>query len=317
MKLPKYVPDAVRQHAESYLNQYESLLAQYKAEAAELIQKTGSAKDPEQQDKLRKKLEEKSKSISNLSQDTTKISGLIQDFQMKDVYRILADEFGDDPDQKSVRFIHSAWAAWIDYQKYRDRIRTASELSPEIAKAAKELAALLDQVVQDEPGCPTEFYSISELLRSTNNPADPVMWAVMRPKLLGDDSREANQSNQPTPSTDDPPQTIQLGKLDQDALRYAWTISPKIPCLLKQLAISAEEYTPVEGDYIGTGISGRKQCTKTEYLRGFASLLREHKIEITPNIKRAITTTTNVILLGINDGGVSSDDVRKVLSSLR
>jgi hypothetical protein len=113
---------------------------------------------------------------------------LAHDGRMREAYAILTREFADDRQWRG--FIYSAWAARVDFAKYRDRLKQAAELMGEIAQAAETLAKLIRQFSATGINGPSEFYSIPELLRQTDNDEmqehNLHMWRSMRRYVLGD-----------------------------------------------------------------------------------------------------------------------------------
>ena len=89
------------------------------------------------------------------------------DERMRDAFASLTREFTDDGQWRS--FIYAAWAARVDFAKYRDRFKRVAEMKIKIADTAERLANLIRQFADTGIDGPSEFYSISELLRQTDN----------------------------------------------------------------------------------------------------------------------------------------------------
>ena len=68
---------------------------------------------------------------------------LANDARMCEAYARLTNEFSDDKQWRN--FIYAAWSARMDFTKYRDRLKRATELKGEIADAAELLAKLIRQ----------------------------------------------------------------------------------------------------------------------------------------------------------------------------
>jgi hypothetical protein len=116
---------------------------------------------------LRKERAEAVAHRNSLAGDVDCLRRLARDATMRDAYALLTREFTDDRQWRN--FIYAAWAARVDFAKYRDRLRRAAELTGEIAQAAETLAKLIRQFSETGINGPSEFYSIPELLRQTDN----------------------------------------------------------------------------------------------------------------------------------------------------
>jgi len=353
MDFPSYVPDGARRFAEHFLQGsaelrsegYEALLAEWREELAEIDShmRDRSRRSSEQTEisqshqdepaELRKRREQKAEDVQQLESDVAVIRRLIYDERMKEVYRRLLDTFfGEaEKDHKIDQFLHAAWAARIDYTKYRNRLRQARDQTEQIAETAERLADLLRRIGETGQYLPPEFYGVDCLLRETDStdsrPGSQHVWRSLRRTILGDRSPGERE-----PQTDQDPEggeseltirVVELGEaaeIDPDeharnTTRYAWGLAPPVSALLDTLAHAARRYEPAESGFIGAAVAKRQQNIKTEYLRGFAHLLRdEHRFDLTPPIMHAIATTANVVINDL-EVDVSYDDVRKAVGA--
>jgi hypothetical protein len=241
----------------------------------------------------------------SLKADVDCLRRLAHDERMRDAYALLAREFTDDRQWRN--FICAAWAARVDFAKYRDRLRRAAELTGEIAQAAEMLARLIRQFSETGINGPSEFYSIPELLRQTDNHEmqghNLHMWRSMRQHVLGD------------PPMGEKPEIARDEKA-RNTLRYAWGTAPEVSALLETLANAARSFNPTETGMIGAAIKSRQRSPKTEYLRAFGNALTDgHGLALTRPIMRAMAITANVVI-NLPDVDATYDDVRKALAKL-
>ncbi len=267
-----------------------------------------------------------------LKGDVDCLHRLAHDVRMRDAFALLPREFSDDEQWYS--FIYSAWAARMDFAKYRNRLKRAAELKGEIADAAEKLAKLIRQFA--ELGCdngPGEFYSIPELLRQTDNHErhghNLHMWRSMRRYVLGDPPRRDDPEAKPVEERGEPMPPIEIvlvpmeGKAEiapeeevRNTLHYAWGTAPDFPALLGTVANAARAFKPRESGMIGAAIESRQKSLKTEYLRAFGNQLTEaHKFALTTPIMKAMAIVANVVI-NLPDVDVTYDDVRKALAKL-
>lgn len=249
-------------------------------------------------------------------------------------------------DEDYVLFLQSAWLARDDYGEWRERTRQAGDLAGRIAETARELAELLHQIQQTYTRLPREFTSLQSLLwRSPSAQGEPYdsVWRVVREEICG-----PTWLNEDGPPADDPPAgSLEIddrlqedGTLtirwrdendDQDfseekrlerhnaeeqrrqhALSYAWQKAPDVRQVLLTLARSAENYTPHPGaDYLAAATAAQKPNTVIEYIRGFARLLIENGLKVTPPM-RAIMALAGAVVLELED--LPPETVRKALS---
>ena len=182
LDFPCYIPEVIKKHATHYLAGDEDdgdshgwieCLKQGKEKLSEIDEKiaelktcinTGYTEDPAIE--LRLERLNIQTSHNKMERDVDCIRRLISNDSMKEVYKILSNEFFADEqgNSKILTFIHSAWGANINYDEPRASVNSAKQLSKEISIAAKKLADLLDKI--DETGCnsPDEFFSIPYLL---------------------------------------------------------------------------------------------------------------------------------------------------------
>lgn len=257
---------------------------------------------------------------------------LAHDARMRDVFALLTREFSTDEQWRS--FIRSAWAARVDFAKYRDRLKRATELKGEIADAAEKLANLMRQFANTGINGPSELYSIPELLRQTDNYEmqghNLYMWRSMRRHVLGDlPSGDIHGAKPPEVENGEPMTQTEIvivpmdGKANiapeeelRNMLRYAWGTAPDFSALLGTVANAARAFKPSESGAIGAAIEYRQRSPKTEYLRAFGNLLTDvHKFALTKPILQAIAIVANVVI-NLPDVDVTRDDVRKALARL-
>lgn len=263
------------------------------------------------------------------------------DPRMRDAWARLARIARTDEDY--VSFVQAALWARDDYGEWRDQVRQVRELAGKIADTARELAGLLHQIQQTHTHLPHEFTSLQALLwrspSARGTPYDSV-WRVVREEICG-----PTWLNEDGPPADDPPSVsleiddrLQEGgtltirwrdeKLIHDddsmreeqkrkeqrqhALSYAWQKAPDVRQALLTLARSAENHTSYRGtDYLTAATASQKPNSVTEYIRGFAWLLNERGLQITPPM-RTVMAPTCAVVLELED--LTPETVRKALS---
>lgn len=269
------------------------------------------------------------------------------DLRMKDAYAELQKTFSTS--KQYADFLSAAWQADIDYGPYRDRLKKAKDIAPKVAAAARELSSLLNELATTHTMPPSELYSIRALLDATNN--DELyghnfhIWRSVRECITGT-RRKLPSSERSTPETDSTPKKVIVIREDEDIddsvrndpdtlviilkamsaddvetdpetqtrnmLGYAWEKAPDLPAILEVVAHTAEDWAPQEMGAVGAAVSNRQKNPRTEYIRAFASILRERmRIEIKGPLVAAIATTTDVVLN--LDTTTSADNVRKTL----
>lgn len=343
MEFPAYVPAAVRAHITTLLDgddwepmgwhkaleEAEESLAKIEA-AIEIKSRRGEV---EYLDSLRKQKAEAIAHRDKLAGEVDCLRRLAHDARMRDAFALLTCEFTDDKQWRN--FIYAAWAARLDFAKYRDRLKRTAELRDKIADTSEKLAGLLRSTADAGfPFWPSEFYSIPELLRQTDNHEmqdhNLHMWRSMRKHVLGDppmsDVPESQQPQGESESTTIPEIVIQFvepgekPEIDpkeeaRNTLRYAWGTAPDLSELLDTLAKAAREFQPSESGMIGSAIQSRQQsrAENKEYLRAFGNLLTEvHGIPLTINIMKAMADVATVVI-NDRDFVVSYDDVVKAI----
>lgn len=338
MDFPDHVPAAVRMHIATLIegDSCEPMgWAQVLANAEETlsrIERTIETYVRRGEDdyltSLRKQKAEAQTHRDILAGDVGCLRRLGSDSRMRDAFALLTREFTDDRQWQN--FIYAAWAARVDFAKYRDRLKRAAELKGEIADAAETLAKLIRQFSATGINGPDEFYSIPELLRQTDNhdmqDHNLFMWRSMRRHVLGDlpmcDVTEAipvEKSGEPIPRIKivfvpvEGEAEIDPKKAARDMLHYAWRTAPDFSALLVTLANAARSFKPSESGMIGAAIASRKGTATTAYLRAFGNRLTDvHRIAMTTPIMQAMALVANVVL-NLPDVDVTYDTVRKVL----
>ena len=345
MDFPAYVPLVVQKHIESLINEdawephgWEAALASVQRELDALRAKMATLKqhpseDPYYLDALIEEEANKDRYRTNLERDLACLNRLGHDDRMREVFSLLINELHED--QRLSDFIYAAWAAQMDYGEPRERLRKVGQLNEKIEKAAENLAHLLRTATTiGFDRWPSAFFSVRELLRTTENHADQghnlYMWRAMRYRVLGE--LPPKKANPPSPDPNNQhvsPPRIQLQVIEpgekvvidpveqaRNTLRYAWGTAPDLAELIETAAMAARSFKPQEDRMIGAALRSRKQNEKTEYLRAFGYLLSaEHQITLTPGIMNAIALTATVVL-NSPDIDVTFDDVRKALAQL-
>lgn len=342
MDFPSYVPEGVRDHALHYLGFWEPTLKDYETEIAAIKEKISYWEDSTQDSEhaqlqiieLRGSQGEVTKCRDDMARDVENIRRLVGDARMKDAYLFLTNAFFDDEHSEQQRkfdgFIQAAWSANLDFSHYREGLKKAAELRDKIAETADKLAGLLDRIGKTGVYYPSEFFSIPELLRNTDNHETQChQWRALRGYVLGDPlQRERTENEQPEIDPAEKPEIVfKIVAMDEkpdidpaekarNTLRYAWEKSPSLSELLRTVSKAANEFIPREDNFIGAAIDSRQQSVKAEYLRAFGNLLTEqHRFILTTDIMKAMAIAANVVI-NSPDIDVTYDDVRKALAKL-
>lgn len=267
-------------------------------------------------DGLRRKLIEEKDHRDMLAGDVSCLHRLATDPRMEEVYERLSEEFVDDAHWRG--FIHSAWAAEVNFSKYREQLKRTADLNNEIVKTAQKLSDLLKKTADTGfSNWPQELYSIPELLRKTDNhemqDRNLHIWRIMREHILGDrpkpDLSESGSLQDESKQTFDSPIVIRFvspEKADIDPeegrrniLRYAWGTAPDLSALLDTVAMVSREFKPTEYGMIGAALKSRQRSRagNKEYLRAFGNLLTEvYDIPLTINVRKAMAQAATVVL---------------------
>jgi hypothetical protein len=311
MNFPGYVPNSVRERMTTLLEGDSngrggliSALAKAKAQVLQLPQLELSPQGKAKTDALRIKRAKAITHRDSLTADFVCCQRLLNDPRMKEAYGFLVGMPNVTDDQMS-GFIYAAWAARIDYGKFRKQMAAAAGLAKKVAEAAEVLAGLLKKAESTrglEYHLAHELFDLHSLLEKTDH--DPEdrnfhMWPGMRPFLLGE-----------SPGDHEPSAEAARRKL-----RHAWSYAPSIAHLTATLARETSAFAPAESGSIGKALSSRKGNRKVEYLRAFGYSLRaEHRVELGPNAMNAMAITATVVL---DDPGLFAtyDDVRKALTT--
>ena len=268
MDAPSYVPQGARDHVQHFLGHYEPYLEEGERELARIdadihawsqrLQSLPLSEIPnaarDKMAELRQRQKERAEWNKQLESDINAIRRLIHDVRMKEAYRILSDAFfEDEPKERNRRFdgfIYAAWAARIDFNPRRDKLKRARDLKNEIAKTADNLAALLRQIGETGEYLPPEFYGVDYLLRATENTdlngKNLYMWRAMRGHILGDPPRRTEPDPEKEPSPQEPALTIRFLEPGEHPpidpagqaranLRYGWGVAPSVSALLDTL----------------------------------------------------------------------------------
>jgi hypothetical protein len=237
---------------------------------------------------------------------------------MEKAYKRLSGELTTRQNWRS--FMYSAIEADAAYLRHRTIVGRGKELAPKIAKKAVELADLLSEFsLLDVDNFPLELSSIWHLLsvsidqtwpelepeklieykRLLLSEIDPLpvptplprqdasQLSALRELLLEDDRRGTRvaQRNNRTMLSDNIP-------LD---LPTAWAAAPSVTTLLRRLAASADDFQPKQAGMIAAPLDNREKQPRNQYVRGFAFLLLERHIPLTPKVRNAMATIATVL----------------------
>ncbi len=318
MNFPAYVPAPVRAHITALLDGdkrepfgWVSALASAEEQLSKIeraIEGKTQRAEIEYLPSLREQKAEAVKHRDMLANNVECLRRLAHDERMSDAFELLTSEFSNNEHWRG--FIYAAWAARMDYKHYRERLERVKKLRDEIADTSKKLAGLLRDI---STVCfsywPSEFFSIPELLRNTDNHEmqdhNLHMWRSMRRHVLGDPPRcdipesEPKETGKPTSAPEieivrvflEPGEKPEIDPAEEgrNTLRYAWGAVPNLPALLDTVVKAAREFTPSESGMIGAAIVSRQHSVKTEYLRAFGNLLTDvHHLTLTINIMKAM-----------------------------
>lgn len=339
MDYPVYVPEVVRVDIHSRIygddnNRHGWSASLASAETslrnADAILATALAQgDQHSTNQLRIEKADAQKHRDAMASEVACLNRLAHDARMKPAYVALSNEFTTDDQWRN--FTYAAWAARVDYSKFRDRKKQTEVLANEIANAAENLATMLGKFHSTGICGPGELSSIPALLEGTDNHdmdnRNLHMWRSMRKHVLGRDAAKNDSdgvevlSNQSL-ADNSVKVTVEFVALKAEAvvdtaaearnmLRYAWGTAPGLEALLGTVARAAREFTANESGMIGAAIKKRQSNPSTEYIRAFAHLLfDEHRFQSSSILMNAMATVATVV---INDPqvDVSYDDVRK------
>ncbi len=198
MDFPAYVPAAVREYIKTRIEGdpwepmgWQETLASAERQLAKIEGEINAKTQRGEHEYLPSLRIERDKALAHrdtLALDVDCLRRLADDARMREAFTLLTSEFTDDKQWQG--FIYAAWAARMDFEKYRERLKRAAELKGQIADAAEQLATLIRQFSETGMNGPGEFYSIPELLDQTDNHElqdhNLTMWRSMRPHVLGE-----------------------------------------------------------------------------------------------------------------------------------
>ena len=326
---PAYIPEPVKTHIINYIDPlgsdgWAALLVKWRQELLDIDKKISGCsqrKEFAELDNLRIRKAEIGARLTDMEDTIACMLRLSTDARMSDVFTLLLSEISSDC--KLSGFIHAAWGARADYAPYRERVKRAQQLKQEIVDTAAKLARLIRDFSATGVDGPGEFFSVRELLRTTENYEhgghNASIWGSTRKYVCGDYfSALASISSDPDKEFSIGDWTIravdQTDQVDVDPfsmVRYAWGKSPPLHALLETVAVAGREYKLVESGFVGAALAKRQANEKTEYIRAFANLLTEsHKVALTPVVMKAMAIAANVAL-NMPETDVSYDDVRK------
>lgn len=341
MDFPSYVPSAVRVRVAARLEGegrlIKGLLSALTLAEADLqrIQRAldERVRDDIEANRLRIQRKELTERCAHLTEDIACLNRLVHDARMQTTYALLISLPNVSQLQLS-GFIDAAWAANIDYAKFRERVKVADEIAREVAKAASELANVLRKAEGlGDSYPPFDFMSIHALLAKTEHDSSNRnywMWHGMRKVIIGerpplhstaDLDTESSEKAEPPEIGDrlvakGEPKPIDPVEAARSALGYAWQTAPNMARIVTTLQHEAEFYRASESGHIGEALNSRKRNRKFEYLRAFGTLLSdEHHLDLTTGTMNAMAITATVVL-NEPDLDVSYDDVRKALANI-
>lgn len=252
----------------------------------------------------------------------------LPDPDLENIYTLLGKHISDE--KQAWSFIYAAISANIEFARHRDAIRAARERKQDIAELAQKLAEQLESFDRTGIQGPDAFWSVRSLLEITDaHETNHIVWRQMRGHILGKhvmqfekDADFVDEHNQPEyddsmnlPDEDFIVEETEVGDAaatsEQDR-RYAWQVAPSLSDMLNTLTYVAKNFEPSEQHLIGAALNTRQDSVKTSYIRGFAHLLNENGISITPPIMQAMAKTAT-LALNHKDLIVSYDNVRKAL----
>lgn len=334
MDFPSYVPNAVRELIVGMLDGdiahdwadlgWRGALESAGRELRRLEGLQQTVHDPDGLINLRVALADQRAHANAIGENIASLERLAQRPEMQAAYARLVGALGTDAELKA--FIRAAWGAHMNYGTFRDRLKEAAEIARKVADAAGTLHDLLQKAEGFGTYLPGELFGIRTLLRNTDH--DPEdrnrhMWQGLRHLVLGDRPDPLPQDANVVPIR---PEVVFVTALDatplepqeqsRNSLQYAWGTAPDVRHAIAAMQRAAQDCVPTETGTIGAAVSSQKRNRKTEYLRGFASLLRnEHRIELTADIMNAMAVTATVVL-NEPDTDVTYDDVRKAVASI-
>lgn len=248
------------------------------------------------------------------------------DDRMQQAYELMANAVAEDDEpereKKCRAFVGAAWRASAPYTKHRERVKQAQGLKEQIAKTAASLAILLRKCAKTSVEGPDEFFSVRELLGTTDNTDPPWhklgSWTVRRHKVLGQRCdkhvSEDGQIDGCDALTVSP--AAQAGEDTRQGVLRAWEAAPPLAALLETLAKAAHDFEVGASGHIYAALASQKPNAKMEYLRALADILvSEFEFDLTIETKRAMATTANVVL-DSPDVDASYDDVCKAVKLL-
>ncbi len=345
LDFPQFIPTLVRTGITTYIegnaldpHGYASSLANAEFELAKLksaIDVRTLRGEVEYLDSLRPLLAIAKKHRDDLAEIIECLTRLGTRSEMKEVFSFLDKEELDD--EKCWSFIRSAWAAQMDFAPYRERLKRAKELTGQIAESAERLAVQIEKFARAHHNGPSEFFSIPELLRTTDNHEmqdyNLAIWRSMRKHVVGDyapaetsaansNARDMNEGVQnEVPITirfvapGDTLDTVDPAEGVRATLRYAWEKAPAFPAMLNTVARVARNFEPSETGMVAAALDSRKHSSVNVYIRAFAHLLEDrYHFSLTSNVMHAMAIVAGVVLNQANSAP-TYDDVRKTLKS--
>jgi hypothetical protein len=262
--------------------------------------------------------------------DVAFLCRLGSDLRMKAAYKSLEKVFTTDDQWR--QFLYCCWSARIDFNRYREKMENATDLSKKIAEEAESLATKIRAIEQVHTNLPLELHSIQALLRVTENRSlfdrNLEMWRIHRGVVLADqppqDFDNARLIQETTTlhkvsfrSDEEVVQQKVVSEVDQyrSNVKYSWGLAPDFASLLFKLAEIMKDFLPKEHGYIGAGLASRESNEKTAYIRALYNLLSNSPgIEMNLHVRKAIVSVTS-IALDQKDVEVTLDDVTKAIGS--
>lgn len=211
---------------------------------------------------------------------------LIDPELMAETYELLASV--NATDQQIVDFIEAAQRAKIRFPQFRAIQKQAKALLSDVADAAQALAILIRKLRAQGIVLP-----------------EPLAQRTQNAKSIFCTSEELGQ--------------LQFLRFIEGAILKANEPKPQklandIVDELKRIAIAARDCPANLGlTEVDAALCTRQDSAKTSYIRAFAALVAESKLELSPSVKQALALTANVVMDDA-DFSYTEDDVRKALS---
>lgn len=337
MEPQAFVPTAIREYVQAMVNGnswepfgWAGALKNAQDEVSKVDRQIKSASKlgaSRQLDDLRQKKQSAEAHRDALSRAVSCLTRFVEDRRMVEAYRLLVTEIADDQEWK--QFITAAWQAQRGFHNYREQLSTATTLKVEIADSAEALANLLNRFAKIGINVPSEFCSIPELLRQTDNHElqghNLDMWRSMRRYILGELPRQERSTGPLAEVVANEALKVKIRVLakndvaqtppEEDArfmAAYAWATAPDFSALLGTLASAARKFEPQLDEMSGAALTRQSHGTN-EYLRAFGHLLTAvYRFKLSKSVVQAMAIVAEVVI-NSPDVLVSLGDVKSAL----